>query len=248
MDTLNIHSSNLWVWFTCLLIIRYFVSAGIPYLICYQWKRSALGHLKIQKTFPKKLQLVQEIGFSLITLFIYSLSIWLFEYWITSGHTKHYALIDTFGAAYFVISIVVMIALHDTYFYWTHRLFHTKALFRHIHLIHHKFKNPTPFAAFAFHPLESILSMGIIPIIIFIMPWHPIALMLFITIMTFYDAFIHLGYNFKKISLFKWQNTPVEHDWHHNHSNGNYGLYFTVWDRVMGTYYNQCSTSKSRIV
>ena len=30
-------------------------------------------------------------------------------------------------------------------------------------------------------------------------------------------------------------NTPTNHIMHHEHFRGNYGLYFNVWDRLMGT-------------
>ena len=30
-------------------------------------------------------------------------------------------------------------------------------------------------------------------------------------------------------------NTSVSHNLHHQYFKGNYGLYFTIWDRLMGT-------------
>ena len=30
-------------------------------------------------------------------------------------------------------------------------------------------------------------------------------------------------------------NTPTAHTMHHEHIRGNYGLYFNIWDRLMGT-------------
>ena len=30
-------------------------------------------------------------------------------------------------------------------------------------------------------------------------------------------------------------NTSVSHNLHHQYFKGNYGLYFTIWDRMMGT-------------
>ncbi len=30
-------------------------------------------------------------------------------------------------------------------------------------------------------------------------------------------------------------NTSVAHNLHHQYFNGNYGLYFSIWDRVTGT-------------
>ena len=36
----------------------------------------------------------------------------------------------------------------------------------------------------------------------------------------------------------KWINTSVNHNLHHQYFKGNYGLYFTFWDRMMGTIRN----------
>ena len=33
----------------------------------------------------------------------------------------------------------------------------------------------------------------------------------------------------------RWINTSVSHNQHHQYFKGNYGLYFTFWDRLMGT-------------
>ena len=51
----------------------------------------------------------------------------------------------------------------------------------------------------------------------------------------------HLGYETFPKSLIKhpigkWQNNATNHNLHHQLSKYNYGLYFTFWDRLMGTY------------
>ena len=219
-----------------LLTMRYVIVAGIPYLWLYVIGKDKYSTHKIQKNYPDRKQVFLEIRYSLITFCVYSSGIWAFLYWLKNGHTKNYTEVNEFGILYFIISIVLMIIMHDAYSYWIHRLMHYKVLFKYTHLLHHKFKNPSPWSAFAFHPFESILTMGIIPIIIFIIPWHNMALVIFITWMIFYDTFIHLGYNIKSLKIFKWQNTPMDHDMHHRNSKYNFGLYFTIWDRLMGTY------------
>ena len=219
-----------------LLITRYFIVAGIPNLWLYVIGKDKYSTHKIQKKHPDKKQVFLEIKYSLITFCIYSSGIWVFLYWLKKGYTKNYVEVNELGVLYFIISILLMIIMHDAYSYWIHRLMHHKILFKCTHVLHHKFKNPSPWSAFAFHPFESILTLGIIPIIIFTIPWHNMALVIFITWMIFYDTFIHLGYNIKYLKLFKWQNTPMDHDVHHRNSKYNFGLYFTIWDRIMGTY------------
>ena len=56
----------------------------------------------------------------------------------------------------------------------------------------------------------------------------------------FINVYGHLGFEitpkwFRKSFLFEILNTSVHHNLHHEKFNGNYGLYFRVWDRIMKT-------------
>ncbi len=233
--------SDFWIWMygTLFFVLRYGLIAGCLYGVFYAGRKKEMWSRKIQSKWPSGIQIKSEIFYSLITLIIYGLGIWLFLYWVKNGKTRMYANIDDFGTLYFISSIVVMIVLHDTYFYWTHRLIHHKWIFKYVHLTHHRFSNPTPWAAFAFHPLEAIISMGIIPIILFLIPFHHWALFVFITFLTVYNAIIHLGFKIPYITSGEIQNTGEDHNLHHQGVAGNYGLYFNFWDKVMGTYCKQ---------
>ena len=235
-NLLKISPIKLWLLLIGLLVARYVLVAGIPYLWLYVIGKHRYSASKIQNQYPERKQIFKEVKYSLITLCIYSSGIWIFLYWLKHGYTRNYTDFNEFGVSYFILSIFLMIVLHDAYSYWVHRLIHHKMLFKYVHLLHHKFKNPSPWCAFAFHPFESLLTLGIIPLVMFLIPWHNLALLIFITIIIFYDTFIHLGYNIKQFKFLKWQNTPLDHDVHHRNSKYNFGLYFTFWDRVMGTY------------
>lgn len=233
---------NSWISGALLFILRYFIIAGIAYFTCYRWKNRKLAHLKIQQKFPETKQLRNEIFFSILTLQIYSAAVGIVLFWYKKGITKIYLDVNDYGVFYLTISMVLMIVLHDTYFYWTHKLMHTSKWLYQFHKIHHQSHNPTPWAAFAFHPVEAIISLGIIPLIIFTIPTHPMALLLFLSFMTIYNVLVHLGYeifskNFINHSIGKWQNTATNHNLHHQIGGRfNYGFYFSIWDRVMGTY------------
>jgi sterol desaturase/sphingolipid hydroxylase (fatty acid hydroxylase superfamily) len=50
----------------------------------------------------------------------------------------------------------------------------------------------------------------------------------------------HLGYEFLprwllRMPLLRWMNTATFHNMHHTSFNGNYGLMFRFWDRMLGT-------------
>lgn len=247
MEPTNLSYIELWILISAIIFGRYFVVAGIGYGYFYRWNKQQWSHRKIQKRYPGTRQVRREIVYSLSTLLMYTAGAWLFLDWLEKGLTLRYHEIQEFGWGYLILSFLIMLFLHDTYFYWTHRLMHHKALFRWTHQTHHSFTNPTPWCSFAFHPLEAFVSMGIIPIIVFCMPWHYYALLGFISFMTFYDVYIHLGFHlpgFRKLSSL--QNTAALHDLHHSHVHGNYGLYFTLWDHLMGTYRPGPEAQKSR--
>jgi sterol desaturase/sphingolipid hydroxylase (fatty acid hydroxylase superfamily) len=156
------------------------------------------------------------------------------------GYTHIYHQISDYGFVYFAASIVLMILLHDTYFYWTHRAMHWKPLFKLAHKTHHLSTNPTPFSAYAFHPVEALVEVGIIPLIAFTMPYHPAALTIFTLYSLLLNVVGHLGFElfptgFASHKLFKWHNTSTHHNMHHRLVKCNYGLYFNVWDRWMKT-------------
>jgi sterol desaturase/sphingolipid hydroxylase (fatty acid hydroxylase superfamily) len=133
-----------------------------------------------------------------------------------------------------------MFIMHDTYFYWTHRIMHHKSLFNTMHLVHHKSTNPSPWAAYAFHPLESIVEVGIFVVFLFTLPVHTTHIIIFFLLSIMYNIYGHLGWElypkgFSKSVIGKWINTSVNHNQHHKYFKGNYGLYFLFWDRIMGT-------------
>ena len=242
MGYTELSNTEIWLYATFIFIARYLLIAGAFYVVFYLLFSKRFATFKIQKKRPGSKQLKQEMCYSILTFIIYGSGIWLFLDWIAKGATKKYELIADFGLPYFLCSVLLMIVMHDAYFYWTHRLIHHPALFRFIHRTHHKFNTPTPWAAFAFHPLEAVLSMGIVPLIIFTIPFHQAALICFISFMVVYNVMIHLGFEIKGFWFSRMQNTSMEHDYHHQKGHGNYGLYFTYWDRLMGTY---CSKAKS---
>jgi Delta7-sterol 5-desaturase len=135
---------------------------------------------------------------------------------------------------------VLTIFLHDAYFYWTHRLMHARRLFPIMHRAHHRSTNPTPWAAYAFHPLEAFVHAGIFPLVIFLYPIHPGAFAIFMIVQIGFNVLGHTGFEiyphwFLKSWLGKFFNTPTNHSMHHQYFTGNYGLYFNLWDRFMGT-------------
>jgi lathosterol oxidase len=233
---------NLFKLFLAPLIVfgRYAFAALIAYSIFYLWKRCGWLYLKIQQKFPGDADFRREIGFSALTSLIFGVIAWSILGTPLRAYTQFYTDAHQYGIVYLLLSIPVSLAIHDTYFYWMHRLMHHKSMYRIVHLVHHKSVNPSPWAAYAFHPIEAVLEAGIVPILLFCLPMHPISFFAFITLMLWINVYGHLGYelfprSFYDHPLGRWVNTSVHHNLHHERFTGNYGLYFIFWDRLMGT-------------
>jgi sterol desaturase/sphingolipid hydroxylase (fatty acid hydroxylase superfamily) len=219
---------------------RYFMIAGFAFLLLYVIFRNKTPLKKIQAKFPDNKDYFREIGYSISTILIFGLVPLVLLNTPIKQYTTSYSDIDQYGKLYFVLAFPLMLLMHDTYFYWTHRLMHHPALFRIMHLVHHKSTNPSPWAAYAFHPLEAIVEVGIVPIFLFTIPMHSFHLPMFFLFMIAYNVYGHLGYElypkgFASSRIGRWVNTSVNHNQHHQYFKGNYGLYLLFWDRIMGT-------------
>lgn len=228
--------------------IRYLVIAGIAFLVFYVVGKKRFGYKKIQQRMPLGNDFFREIVYSLTTFIIFSFIGIFISLCKRNGYTLMYNDFNEYGIVWFVISILLMLLLHDTYFYWTHRLMHHPKIFPIFHKVHHLSNNPSPWAAFAFHPLEAVIEGGILILIVFVIPAHLHAILIFLVIMTIMNVIGHLGYemypkNFLSNPFGKLNNTSTHHNMHHRLVNCNYGLYFNWWDKWMGTnhknYYNE---------
>lgn len=223
-----------------ILSLRYLAFAGVLYLIFYVWKRRDFFRIKIQQKFPDNKNILREVGYSFLSLAVFSavgLTLFILR---QHGYTKMYMNFSDHSVGYFIFSVVAFILLHDTYFYFTHRFMHWKRIYPYVHKVHHLSTNPTPWAAFAFHPLEALIEVGIVPIMMFLIPLHPFAILAWVLYQTGMNVLGHLGFElfpkgFTTGTITKWHNTSTHHNMHHRHVTCNYGLYYNFWDRILQT-------------
>jgi len=225
-------------------MIRYFSIAGLAYLLVYKVFTKKLASNKIQAKHAKKADFAREIIHSI------NASLWMvfvaIPFFIPpiNQYTQQYANISDYGVVYLVFSVIASLVIHDTYFYWMHRLLHHPLLFKHTHLLHHKSTNPSPWTSYAFHTFEAITEGMILPILLFVLPMHSVGISLFIVSGFIINVYGHLGYEimpkwFRRSVLFEVFNTSVHHNLHHSKFKGNYGLYLRIWDRLMKTEHPQ---------
>jgi Delta7-sterol 5-desaturase len=219
-------------------LARYFFFASVAYWIFYGIYRKDWSQKKIQQKYPHRRQLNYEIKNGLVSIIIFALIGILFAVLNRMGCTRLYLSIADRGWGYFIFTIGVLLFWHDTYFYWTHRALHHPKLMR-FHATHHRSYNTTPFTAFSFHPVESLLQSGFL-IVVFILPINLWALAFALTWQMVFNVTGHLGFEifplwWHRSCLGKYFNTVTHHNMHHQFHRENYGLYFSFWDDWMKT-------------
>lgn len=186
-------------------------------------------------------QIRAEIRWSLLSAAIYGIPAGLVAWgWQARGWTLIYTGSDAYPLWYLPLSLLLFLFVHDTWFYWTHRLMHWPRWFRLAHAVHHASRPPTAWAAMSFHPLEAVSGAVVIPALVFVIPIHVGVLGLVLTIMTVMGVTNHMGWELFPRGLVHgpagaWLITASHHHRHHEHYQCNYGLYFRVWDRLCGT-------------
>lgn len=144
---------------SCMGLLQYFLLTGLYYWICYFLFKKALHNAKIQQKEIRRQDVIREILHSTGSSCIMVLIIFLVVKSPLHGYTKIYENISDYSIYWLVGSFIIGLCIHDTYFYWMHRLLHHKKIFRYVHLIHHKSTNPSPFAAYLFICLK-LLQKG----------------------------------------------------------------------------------------
>jgi lathosterol oxidase len=221
-------------------LFRYLSLGGLAFLFFYAWRRQRPWAPKIQPLYPAAGEIRREFCHSLLSIGIFALTAVGVVVLKQLGYTRLYYEVGRFGWGYVALSTLLLIVAHDAYFYWTHRLMHWRPFFPLVHRIHHLSHTPTPWAAFAFHPLEAKIQALFFPLIALALPVHPLAALGWLTYMTGMNVLGHCGFEtmprgFAKHWLTRWHNTTTHHDLHHRYVRYNYGLYFNFWDRIMGT-------------
>ena len=222
------------------ILFRYFVAAGIFYYYYYVRNFGRYDKRRLSKRLAKREQLKKEVYWSIkssaIFAFVGAVTYWL---WL-EDYTAVYLDPGEYGYWYLPVSLVIILLLHETYYYWVHRWMHHPKVFRIVHKVHHDSRIPTPWTAFSFHPWESLIEAVILPLILAILPVNIYVLGFYLLVMTVSSVVNHLDIEiyplwFQKSKIGKLFIGATHHHHHHTEFMTNYGLYFTFWDKLMAT-------------
>lgn len=132
---------------------------------------------------------------------------------------------------------VVGIILLDAWFYWAHRLLHTRALYR-FHKPHHRHVTPTVWSNDSTHWLDTAITHGFYVLLPVLTP-VPLASVVVLRLFDQVTAIIgHSGYEHFAGATARWPWLGIctlFHDQHHSAFRYNYGNFFSLWDRLFGT-------------
>lgn len=231
---------GLWLGVLAVDMARYAVVAGAAYLVFWKWGRERFSPFLVQGAFPRAAKLLHDARWSICTAVIFSLfgvGVW---YGGRAGVFRVYTDVHERGWAWFAFTVAALIVLQDTYFYWTHRAMHHPWLYPWLHRVHHMSTNPSPWTAYAFAPGEAVVHAAFVPLVWLWLPMHEAAVFVFLLFMIVRNVHGHLSMElypsgFTRHRFWGWQTTVTHHNLHHKYFTANYGLYFTLWDRLMGT-------------
>lgn len=149
----------------------------------------------------------------------------------------------------FAGQLVLFIFLDDFLYYWMHRWMHeNRWMMRHVHSVHHRIKNTSAIAGNYLHPVEYLMTVGLMFIGPVLVGCHIYVLYAWIVIRQLEAADGHTGYDFPFNPLHwlpLYKGAPY-HDFHHARFRGNYAGFLPYLDRYFGTYIKEYLSYRSR--
>ncbi|UBF25194.1 sterol desaturase family protein [Kovacikia minuta CCNUW1] len=230
-----------WTVFFGVIFARYFLIAGGAHLLFYSALGKSVAIRRLRRKPPSWKGIRKDIELSMLSAVIFAFCAALIMSAFDTGKTLLYTDLHQYELWYLGASFVAVLILQDAYFYFIHRLSHHPLLFKWLHQGHHRSGDPTPWTSFAFDPLEALIQALFLVAIVFIVPLHFITLVAVLMTMTVWTVWNHLG-----VELFppafahhwfgKWFIGPTHHSIHHRKYTVHYGLYFTFWDKLLGSH------------
>lgn len=163
---------------------------------------------------------------------------------MANGHAPTLAWSDS--PVWFVAIFLLIPIWESFYFYWVHRLLHTRALYP-IHALHHRNVDVGPWSGLSMHPVEHVLFFGT-ALVHFVVPTHPVHMICHLMFYALFAITTHTGYEGlwlggrKRLAL-----GTFHHQIHHRYFEVNYGSLEVPWDSWFGTFHDGTPAGRARM-
>lgn len=240
LDPLTIYSTSV------LASLRdYALFCGAAYLVVHLALRRLLACRKItQKPTPATAPLL-EIGRTVLSNLLGKGPLVVALAYLTQAHLLPgkllYLRLAEHGWAYLALTVAFDVFVFDLWFYLSHRFWlHSRFGYRYIHIVHHRSVDPTPFARNAVHPVEGIGNAIFHMLPVFLIPHHPLAILISTQLKGLVGIWSHLGYEifpsgFSRHWLGRYLVTPVHHHLHHAKNVRTNFAFLVNYDVLFGT-------------
>ncbi|MDP3745633.1 MAG: sterol desaturase family protein [Phenylobacterium sp.] len=220
--------------------LRYVFVAGTLYLLLYKTPIGRRGSYRDPSAEIPRGQIYREIALSSVSCLIFSVSAVAIHAVNPLGVTHIYDDAHRYGLLILPVTLLAIVVLFDAYFYFTHRMLHVIGVKRSTHYRHHISVYPTPWAALAFSVPEAAIIALFFFLVATAFPIYISVYRAFIWIVFIQSALHHSSHKiypdgWKTTPILGWWTTADHHHLHHRFGACNFGLYFTLWDRVLGT-------------
>ena len=234
--------------------IGWYAGFAFPFFIIF-WivGKKYFKKIRIQESERAKLHhFKHDLGFSVSTFLIFAIMDVCILYLDSKGYTKVYFDINEYGYLWLGFSFFIVLFIDDMFFYWSHRAMHLPRFYKYFHKVHHESTDPSPLTAFAFHPSEAVVEYFVAFVLPFLLPLNFGIIIAWQIFSMLNNVLGHLGYEiypkgWVKLPILKFKTASTHHNMHHQLFNGNYALYFTWWDKWMGTEFKDYETRHEQI-
>jgi sterol desaturase/sphingolipid hydroxylase (fatty acid hydroxylase superfamily) len=192
---------------------------------------------------PRRVRWVNNLGLAAVNIFVVRV---LFPSAVVSmailANERGAGLLNAFPVPYPLAMILSLLAL-DLMMYLMHLMFHAVPALWRVHRVHHADVDFDVTTGVRFHPIQVVLMIPLKFAVVFVLGPPVLAVLVFEAMFNVFLAFSHSNIRIPAAvdRVLRWfVVTPDVHRLHHSvdatETNSNFGLAFTWWDRLFGTY------------
>jgi len=220
------------------------------------WTFSILGTLMMLERFyaykyavSQRPLLARDILSTLINVFVTGAVTGMIVFPVLAFFTEHFlgrklVFASSGQLGPFWVQVAAILVGVSFFRYWMHRLQHKNEFLWKLHSYHHAVTDLQASNTFVSNPIDFALRNVLVFVALGLIGFNPLAILIAIPAVQVYGIFSHCGGDVRGGWLNYLFVTPEVHRWHHSavvpegHKYSvNYGVEFSFWDVVFGTYY-----------